>query len=1245
VSRSISQLKPVCVELLAGSLLSPQGVPRVIRSLSTVYEVLATLPSDSEAAAPSLLSYVFFPVSQILQRNPPAALSAELRLAILRVLCALVEHWQGGEAVQVREQVWRLAIGWWKSRESLGGTEEAERVWVQVVHTCAALPDSDLDDGRRQLCAGMRALLDQDTFLPVLGETFSVLIGARSKRDLTRRRSEADRLHPRHGPGLAATGSDAARPLGLLSTLLKTYFGSAALSPRRQRILATILPGATSALCKVVSPTSSDRGGKGVRSEVVILALGIIRDLLVSLFPASSNASRSGQDAASGGISDLSDLQDWIFDDDGPEHRSAAPPSPTPSTSSLASMASMASSAETSLTTPSLSTPAPQAHLVVLTPSWSTFTLRQLHPALASLAHLRQHQHPLARRALADLSGTLLARNPWAFEESWLILTGNLLVLAGDDYPAVSSRARAALEACLGQATIRVLLLPVFRQLVMDSLFTLPFLLRSPAQTANDKILASCRLVSAAASISELGSLVQGILGPLGGVEKWADSLLGCLDFATIGASETANFNTGRRAELAWTPSSHSDATLPTDCLPRFLCLSNVSDPATERAFADMLSALGAAAGEEALFAVEHFVTLSSPGKGRGRMSSVAGLWCAETVLKGITAAGTIASATDKGKGKASPLVGAPGKRTRRAVRSIVRLLVEQDENEAEGPGDHPGTSSERPEGLQVGAQNLADTLLPTEYVKGLSPLSTLLDRPTSRSGTTSSRPAPTPEVVRSLRTIQVLSLLVRSASILSTGFRPLLLHALYHLLSHLSSPVPAVSSAASSALAQIAFQTGYASAQNLVLDNSDYVINVVSQRLTSQRLDQAAPAVLISMIQLVGAEIVPLVHDIVDEIFDALDAFHGYEVLASTLLAVLDALLQVMAEEAAAAAPGSNPHRTAHRIKTERPDPARDAAQLSDWFLRRHDRAKDDIEEIRLRPPAPVEPAPQEPWGADPNQEAPSAPVEAGTSLPDADGPAAPKPTRSQEICSQILAKALFFLTHASPFLRARVLSLFRSAILVLATAGLEAQLLPIVNRAWPYILNRLSDKEPYVVLEGMRVLEALANECGDFVAGRVRDEGWPLIGRLLRRQIDADRKASLVLRHKPQSSAANPLHGSASSPFSTTHGLYASALATLTGVVAGVPVTPDIRWQILLLGRPFLDKAVHERLRRQARQLMLALGRIDPDAVWAGLTATLVPDDRASDEGVERMGWLREVGWDIKAEAEIVLGGLTTD
>ena len=168
----------MCVELLAGSLLTPQGVPRVIRSLGIVYEVLAALPNDSEAAAPSLLSYVFFPVSQILQRNPPTALPAELRLAILRVLRALVQHWQGAEAVRVREQVWRLAVGWWKSRESLGASEETERVWIQVVQTCASLRDPDLDDGRRQLCDGMRGLLDQDTFLPILGETFSTLIGS-----------------------------------------------------------------------------------------------------------------------------------------------------------------------------------------------------------------------------------------------------------------------------------------------------------------------------------------------------------------------------------------------------------------------------------------------------------------------------------------------------------------------------------------------------------------------------------------------------------------------------------------------------------------------------------------------------------------------------------------------------------------------------------------------------------------------------------------------------------------------------------------------------------------------------------------------------------------------------------------------------------------------------------------------------------------------------------------------------------
>lgn len=1026
--------------------------------------------------------------------------------------------------------------------------------------------------------------------------------------------------------------------MSLLSTLLKTYFARSALDPRRLRVLATILPGATSSLCKLVSPSSSERGNKGARSDVVVLALRILQDLSASLFRDDTPATGS----TSTGISNLADLQTWIVDEDDVPH-ATVPPSPTLSAQSLSSLTSTTSTADTSLTTPSTSAPPPQSQLVVLTPSWSSFTLHQLHPALVSLTHLRRHQHPTARRALADLSGALLQECTRAFEESWTLLTGNLLILAGDDFPAVSGSARKALSTILQQPSARVILLPSIRQHLMDALFTLPFLLRSPGQTANERILAACRLVTATATVSELESLVEGILGPLGGIEKWSGGLLDCLEFTAVGAMET-EVDVGRRSELAWV--AQTSTATPVDSNPTArLRLSNLLDPVTEKAFTGMLFALGAAGGEDALFSVEHFISVSSPPRLRTSMRSVAGVWCAERVLEGIISSVEASPASRKGKGRAADSV-SPGKRTRKVVRALVRNLLRSEEEDADVDSEEAAVGAQtatdnRSDDMQVGAQQLEDSLMPTEYVKGLNPLTTLLDRPTSSSSRPStSQSAPvSPEVVRTLRTVQILSLLVTSSSVLSTGFRPLLLHSLYYLLSHLSSTSHMVASAALDAISRIAYHTGYASSQNLVLENTDYVINVVSQRLTSQRLDLAAPAVLISMIHLVGSEIVPLVHDIVDEIIDALDAYHGYEVLASTLLAVLDALLKVMLDEATVAA-SDGLHRPAFRVKSEQPDPTKDLSTFKTWYVTRHDRAKDDIEEIRLRPPTPLEPAPQEPWGKDPDADEPDDGQEADTSAPDADGPLAPKPTRSQDICTQILGKALFFLTHSSPFLRARVLSLFQSAILVLAPAGLEAQLLPIVNRAWPYILNRVSDSESYVVLEAIRVLEVLANECGDFVAGRVRDEGWPLIKRLLERRLEDDRSSSLVLRNQRRSTSGNPLHGSSTTQYSTTHRLYASALATLTGLVKGVPITPQIRWEILVLSRPFLDNAVHDRLRQQAQDLMVALGRIDPDSVWAGLTATVAAEGRSLEE--ERLGWLREVGWDVRNSVELVVGQL---
>jgi hypothetical protein len=1047
------------------------------------------------------------------------------------------------------------------------------------------------------------------------------------------------------------------QPLRLLHHIISSYICN---SPR---LLATILPGAVSTMCKVVSPQVSARGGKGVQGDVVKEALGVLEMIVVGCFDERVLGGLGlGRSSAPGS---LEELNGWVEDEKTGEWRasntfsndqSSSPTPSVPPSPTLSARSTLSQSTSTTLNNGSTSRPSPSSFLVNITPAWLSASASQLLPALVSIAHLRTHLNPNARLALASLASSLLQRCLASLESSAKVLLNMLLTLSVDEFPSIQSAARGSLDLLLAEdAEGRPILLPIIKDQLLTSLNALPLLLQNAHQASSRKILDIALQITAISQLPSSASLLQGLLGPLGGVEKWGIGLLDCLEFEQD-VVETPHTDGGmqRIADLAWqssgtsssAPSSSSptdpSASLPDDPLTPFptMRLQNIPEPTTAKAFRTMLISLGEAGGVESLFAVEHFVGVAASG-GSSRARSSAAVWCAERILEGAARVVERLGSAEKGKH-------GDRKRIRKVAKGLVRSLVEMDEEGEDAEGIvHPQPES-------ASSNPLSDSLLPSEYSKGLDSLTTLLDRPVPSLSSSSSKRASS-QANKPLFTRLSLSLISTCSEILLASFRPLLLSALYYLLSHLGSPNPLVRTYASLALSHVAHNTGYASPQNLVMDNVDYVINVVSQRLTSERLSPAAPLVLISMIRLVGEPIVPLVHDIVDEIFDALDDFHGYETICSTLLAVLDTLMKVMASESTNTAT-SLPSKLSPSFRQEQPFPNKDLATFKHWFLHRHDAASTDLSDLLSTLP---EKTPQQPWGPRPagpgseNLEDPSSnPPPEG--LRDAD-PDVPQPTRAQTVCTQILSKALFFLTHSSSFIRARVLSLFTSAISVLGSAKLEAQLLPVINQSWPYILNRLEDREPFVVLESARVLEALAEHVGEFVSGRIRDEGWPKLRRILKAQVEVDRKAMRIMGGNvagrktikgdgkgKKGRSNNPISGgtSSASTHSVPHRLYRSILSTLALIASSVPIEFGIRWEMLLLVRPFLDAGVQDELRGKARDVCVALGRSDADAVWIGLHATAGHDEERGSEGgepgkrdqLDRLDWLREEGWDIE-------------
>lgn len=387
-------------------------------------------------------------------------------------------------------------------------------------------------------------------------------------------------------------------------------------------------------------------------------------------------------------------------------------------------------------------------------------------------------------------------------------------------------------------------------------------------------------------------------------------------------------------------------------------------------------------------------------------------------------------------------------------------------------------------------------------------------------------------------------ALLGSASKLLGQSFRTLLLRGAYPLISGMSAfyttSSDLVRQASTSAMKDIAFNTAYADVKNCLLDHADYILGAACQRLISgldeelrsiaQGTDdggvrgrtgnfvvlplisaQRAPFVLVEMIRVLGSEIIPMVEDAIDEILDGLDRFHGHPTICDGLLAVLDSILETMAtEQAAKATPSLN-----RQLISEAEGKRDEVGDLKSWLeARRGEHTAFD------------------------------APIEGEETSKTPDEEKEDKPSKSQQVASLSLTKSCSFLTHPSPVVRSRVLGLLKHGIETLAPQSRTAELLPIINSAWPFVMTRLGasysstkssrssqlepiinlnpaaigaagrgqdealyakleegfvERDPQVWVAAASFVEAAAKNVPDFVGKRVVEEAWPRFETLM--------------------------------------------------------------------------------------------------------------------------------------------------
>ena len=111
-------------------------------------------------------------------------------------------------------------------------------------------------------------------------------------------------------------------------------------------------------------------------------------------------------------------------------------------------------------------------------------------------------------------------------------------------------------------------------------------------------------------------------------------------------------------------------------------------------------------------------------------------------------------------------------------------------------------------------------------------------------------------------------------AQILKTNYNIFFIQSLYPILEKIGSVNAAINRTALQVLTDMASHCNYESISDLVLFNSDYLINAVTLQFRNMISGSAAPAVLSVILKLCDKEIMPVVCDAVDDVFRNLDEY-----------------------------------------------------------------------------------------------------------------------------------------------------------------------------------------------------------------------------------------------------------------------------------------------------------------------------------------------------------------------------------
>ena len=526
---------------MGASLLTPATFKTNVDLLNHLIQVMREIPPESLSA--NLISYIFLPLSTILQRNSSDEIPDQILEKILTILGLLVENWWWTCDVKVWEQIFMLCGAVIAGVESKGvkgkfrddeTKEAAVSCLKSLVRTRTAeeatrrcLPTMEIENRLSEL--QLHAL--SPAFVPVVGRTMETV------------------LQSSMSPHLALQHIS----LDVIAILVELYLPDP--------LIPSVLPGVISTMAKICLGLTRSKGWSN--GDSVARALQVIQVVTIK-------AVNDEVCIEHGALRRVLDLDDLV--------RMSEPPQSVKSSS----------------------------FGTARTESWLRGTASQLHIAFNSLTPLLSHPNTLALRALLNLSANVIRATPLSLHQSHPLLLSFLLSLSLSDYSSVSSTARQSLLDLLSRSEGRSLLQQILVNQLGNNLSALPHLIstQTDAKIVHTAGLVEsiCRLatkVDSHPAVTLVGKGVGKLLGPSGGIEKWGWSLLAVLELVEPPVVVTHHSS----AQLAL----EADTQLQHHIVFPEIFFRNLSTHEAKDSLINMFHALGAASGDAGLYAVGWF--------------------------------------------------------------------------------------------------------------------------------------------------------------------------------------------------------------------------------------------------------------------------------------------------------------------------------------------------------------------------------------------------------------------------------------------------------------------------------------------------------------------------------------------------------------------------------------------------------------------------------------------------------------